>query len=126
MSILKIAKKLNIGTGTVQKILKEHLITDDIAKIAELDLWLRVENNSKFVRGKSKVRSEIEDFLSSEYTLKKQYKDSWEYKLIVQYQTEKDLEGEVEAILEEMHSLADMRNCFIEYSLSWQEGKKSW
>jgi transcriptional regulator with XRE-family HTH domain len=31
-------------------------------KTTTLELWLRVENNNKFLRGKSKVRQNIEDF----------------------------------------------------------------
>jgi len=38
MSMLKIAKKLNIGTGTVQKILKTYDVSKDIEKSIELDL----------------------------------------------------------------------------------------
>jgi DNA invertase Pin-like site-specific DNA recombinase len=76
MSMLKIAKKLNIGTGTVQKILKTYDLSKDIEKSIELDLWLMVENNSKFVRGKTRVRQEIEDYLNSYYDLEKPCKDS--------------------------------------------------
>jgi len=44
-------------------------------------LWLRVENNNKFTRGKTKVRADIENYVLSDYKMKKTDKDGWEYKL---------------------------------------------
>ena len=126
MAILKIAKKLNIGTGTVQKILKTYDISKDIEKSIELDLWLMVENNSKFVRGKTRVRQEIEDYLNSYYDLEKPCKDSWDYKLTIKYTTEENLDSEIEEIIYEMANIADMRNCFIEHSITSEKLDKSW
>jgi DNA invertase Pin-like site-specific DNA recombinase len=126
VSMMKIAKKLKIGTGTVQKILKQYKVTEDIEKIAELDLWLCVENNNKFLRGKSKVIAEIEDFLKWHYNMRKLGKDSWEYEITVKYTTEEDLDEQVESIIGDMCSTANRRYCTIEYSLTWEEGDKSW
>lgn len=126
MSMLKIAKKLNIGTGTVQKILKTYDVSKDIEKSIELDLWLMVENNSKFVRGKTRVRQEIEDYLNSYYDLEKPYKDSWDYKLTIKYTTEEELDNEIEEIIHEMADIADMKNCFIEHSINSEKLDKGW
>ena len=126
MSMLKIAKKLNIGTGTVQKILKTYDVSKDIEKSIELDLWLMVENNSKFVRGKTRVRQEIEDYLNSYYDLEKPYKDSWDYKLTIKYTTEEELDNEIEEIIHEMADIADMKNCFIEHSINSEKLDKAW
>ena len=126
MSMLKIAKKLNIGTGTVQKILKTYDVSKDIEKSIELDLWLMVENNSKFVRGKTRVRQEIEDYLNSYYDLEKPYKDSWDYKLTIKYTTEEELDNEIEEIIHEMADIADMKNCFIEHSINSEKLDKEW
>lgn len=126
MSMLKIAKKLNIGTGTVQKILKTYDVSKDIEKSIELDLWLMVENNSKFVRGKTRVRQEIEDYLNSYYDLEKPYKDSWDYKLTIKYSTEEELDNEIEEIIHEMADIADMKNCFIEHSINSEKLDKTW
>ena len=126
MSMLKIAKKLNIGTGTVQKILKTYDVSKDIEKSIELDLWLMVENNSKFVRGKTRVRQEIEDYLNSYYDLEKPYKDSWDYKLTIKYTTEEELDNEIEEIIHEMSDIADMKNCFIEHSINSEKLDKGW
>lgn len=95
-------------------------------KIAKLELWLSVENNSSFVRGKTKVRNEIEDLLRSDYNMKKTDKDSWDYKITIEYITEEDLEEQIEELFDEMHSIADSRNCYIEYDLQWKEKEKSW
>src|SRR5207248_2773903 len=49
----------------------------EIAKLAEriktikVELYLRVENNSKFVRGKGKVRDEIEHYILRQYAMEK-------------------------------------------------------
>lgn len=126
MSMLKIAKKLNIGTGTVQKILKTYDVSKDIEKSIELDLWLMVENNSKFVRGKTRVRQEIEDYLNNYYDLEKPYKDSWDYKLTIKYTTEEELDNEIEEIIHEMSDIADMKNCFIEHSINSEKLDKGW
>ena len=89
-------------------------------------MWLRVENNSKFVRGKTRVRQEIEDYLSTYYEMKKIGKDSWDYKITVKYKTEKELDSEVEEIIYEMADIVDMRNCFTEHSIHSEKLDKSW
>ena len=78
-------------------------------------LWLQVENNSKFVRGKGKSRQYIEDYCLSEYRAKKLGKDGWEYELTFQYEHDEYLENQMEALAVEMNREADSRNGFIEY-----------
>ncbi|MBF0302666.1 MAG: recombinase family protein, partial [Desulfamplus sp.] len=96
-------------------------------KSIKVQLWLRVENNSKFVRGKSKVRKHIEDFILSEYDMKKPDKDGWEYELTIPYENDKDLDDKINSMLAEMDSEADMRNCFIEADVTAMDGSdRSW
>jgi hypothetical protein len=38
----------------------------------EVQLWLRVEQSSKFVRGKKKTREDIERYVLAQYDIKKQ------------------------------------------------------
>jgi hypothetical protein len=52
-------------------------------KIMKDRIWLRVENNSKFVRGKGKVRNEIEQFVLSHYSMEKPKKNGREYFLSI-------------------------------------------
>ena len=47
-------------------------------------------------------------------------------KIAIEYSTEKDLEEQIEEIFNEMYSMADRRNCYIEYDLQWKEKEKSW
>ncbi|WP_242476247.1 hypothetical protein [Bacillus cereus] len=82
------------------------------AKTAEIRMWLRVENNSKFVRGKSKVRKEVEQYLR--YYFNTEVNASGEYVFYVPYKDINDLTKQVEYIICEIASDADRRNCFIE------------
>jgi hypothetical protein len=41
------------------------------SEVMKVNLWLRVENNNKYIRGKKKVRQEIEDRVLSRYQMKK-------------------------------------------------------
>ena len=50
-------------------------------KVMKVRMWLRVENNSKFVRGKGKVREEIERQILSRYCMEKPNKERGEYLL---------------------------------------------
>lgn len=45
-------------------------MTRDLVKTTTLTLWLRVENNSKFVRGKKRARADIEAFHPRRYGIK--------------------------------------------------------
>jgi hypothetical protein len=49
----------------------------------KVKLWLRVENNSKFVRGKGKARDEIEQYVLSRFAMEKPDKKGWEYVLSI-------------------------------------------
>jgi hypothetical protein len=80
----------------------------------EIILWLRVENNSKFVRGKGQSRQYIEDFHLSHYNAKKLDKDGWEYELTFQYENDEGLENQIYDLAAEMSSEADSHNGFIE------------
>jgi hypothetical protein len=75
-------------------------------------LWLRVENNSKFVRGKTRVRADIERYCLSDYQMKK-LRD-WEYELTFTYRDDAHLDQQIYALLDEMESQADARHCFTE------------
>ena len=107
----QISRKLKISRGSVISMLKGEVIPKG-KKTAVITLWLRVENNSKFVRGKKKVRERIEDYLLSDYQMKNL--SNWEYELIFKYEDDKDLEKQVYDLAGEMESEADLRNCFIE------------
>lgn len=98
------------------------------SKEITVTLWMRVENNSKFVRGKKKVREEIERYVLSRYGMRKEHPDDWEYTLTIPYDTDEELESIIEDdILGEAHRLADDRNCFVEADMaSVEDPDRSW
>jgi hypothetical protein len=89
-----------------------------------LTLWLRVENNSKFVRGKTKAPENIEDYHLRRHTMQKL--SGWEYELTFSYEDDADLDQQVEDLLSEISREADRRNCFIEADLHEKGTERSW
>lgn len=120
-----IARIFDVSRPTLVNFIETRGLSDK--KSIKVQLWLRVENNSKFVRGKSRVRKHIEDFILSEYDMKKPDKDGWEYELTIPYENDKELDDKINRILQEMDSEADMRNCFIETDITAMDGSdRSW
>jgi DNA invertase Pin-like site-specific DNA recombinase len=62
----------------------------DQPKVMKVKMWLRVENNSKFVRGKGKVREEIERRILSRYGMENPDKERGEYLLSIPYTTDEE------------------------------------
>lgn len=84
-------------------------------KVAEIKLWLRVENNNKFVRGKKRTIDSIESYLMFYNMNKPEFpRQNGDYMLCLKYTTIEELKDKVYDILRELDSEADMRNCFIE------------
>ncbi len=110
----QIAKKLKISRPSVIGLLKGQTIPPpkEKPKTAIITLWLRVENNSKFVRGKGRVRERIEQYQLSEYQMKKLSNN--EYELTFSYKDDKDLEKQIDDLHGEIEMEADLRNCFVE------------
>lgn len=96
-------------------------------KVIQLSLWLRVENNNKYIRGKAKVRARIEDNILHRYGMHKPRKDGWEYTLTVSYRSDEELTRIIYEILQEAESEADMYNCFTEADVQALDGsERSW
>ena len=93
-------------------------------KIATIHLDLRVENNSKFVRGKKKVIEAIEQFHLQAYggTLLR----TGEYELKIPYRTDEKLDQTLYELMQEMDNEADLRHCFTESSASMPGTDRSW
>lgn len=110
----QIARRLRISRPSVIGLLKNQTIPPpkEKPKVAMITLWLRVENNSKFVRGKGKVRDSIEQYILSDYKMKKL--DRSEYELTFTYKSDEDLQKQIDELHREMAGEADLRNCFIE------------
>ena len=132
---LAIAKKLDIGIASVYRILKTHQQNNpeqslpgsqSIKKVAILEVWLQVENNSKFVRGKNETRRRIEQECFAPFDMVKKDKDSWEYVLKVPYESEKELDDTINELMEEAGYLADLRNGFTEISVTEPSTGRTW
>jgi hypothetical protein len=87
-------------------------------------LSLRVENNSKFVRGKKKVLESIEHHHLRHYNVKRH--PSGDYELKVTYQTDAELDERMEDLLREIGREADLRNCFAETDARLEGSDHHW
>ena len=94
----------------------------------KVKLWLEVENNNKFVRGKSISRRDIEDRILSRYDMVKPYRDGNDYILSIPYTTDEELDQIIyEEIYAEAQRIADYRNGFIECDMvSVDDPERSW
>jgi hypothetical protein len=93
-------------------------------KTLQVELYLRVENNSKFVRGKTKARAQIEAQVLSQYDMEK-HPNSCEYTLTIPYDTDEELERIIsDEILREAARLADLHDCFIEDDVRALDGSE--
>ncbi len=124
ISISAIARLLGVHRLTVDSFIKTRGLNKRIIKV---NLWLRVENNSKLVRGKKKAREEIEDYCLSQYSMKKDTNNGWEYELTLPYTTDKKLNGSIHDLLSKIESTTSYRNCFTETDVVECGGKeRSW
>jgi hypothetical protein len=99
-----------------------------VTRIMKVELCLQVENNSKFVRGKGKVRDEIEQFILSQFAMEKLDKHNCRYILSIPYTSDEELDSIIyDEILAEAEHTADMRNYFIEADIiSMDDPKHNW
>ncbi len=122
LSANEIARNLAVSKATLYGYLRHQGVqigssrqAPPKSKVMKLSVYLRVENNSKFVRGKSRARDDIERLVLARYQMQKPTKDSWDYLLLVPYQTKEELDRTIhDSILREASHLADLRHCFIE------------
>jgi DNA invertase Pin-like site-specific DNA recombinase len=126
-SIAEIEDMAGISRATLYRALKKRnaeIKPDaDVSKTAKIKMHLRVENNSKFTRGKGKVRESIEQYLKLNYKMENA---SGEYVFYVPYVTVDDLEKKVDDIIREMDNEADLKNCFIEVDVYCEELGLRW
>ncbi len=108
--------------------LSSHLSTSPHSSVIKVRLWLRVENNSKFVRGKNRAREEIERCVLSRFAMERPNQNPCEYVLSIPYTTEEELDQIIyREIFAEAESLADLRHCFIEGDItSWDDPERNW
>ncbi len=125
-TVISICEHLKISRPTFYRYINPKVKPEPTTRTTRVHLWLRVENNNKFVRRKKKVRETIERSCLSHYGMQKQQQDSWEYELTFFYQDEQDLDKQVEDLLAEMDSEADLECCFIEADVTEIGTERSW
>jgi DNA invertase Pin-like site-specific DNA recombinase len=131
LSVNAIAENLGVSKSTLYKYLRHRGVEVGSfrkskpatqPKTLKVTLHLRVENNSKFVRGKKRSREDIERFILSQYGMHKPDPKGCDYELTIPYENDKDLDNTIYDILQEAESIADMRNGFIEADVVAQDG----
>jgi DNA invertase Pin-like site-specific DNA recombinase len=97
-------------------------------RVMKVKLWLRVENNSKYVRGKTKVREEIERHVLGRFGMEKPDRDGGEYILSIPYATDEELDRIIyDEIWRAADRRADGRHCFVEGdTVSLEDPDRHW
>lgn len=111
-TILPKAIPINVKPSKLAKATKQAL-PEPAIKTTTVKMYLRIENNSKFVRGKKKSKEDIEIFVFPHYKIKDLGND-FEYEVTFSYQDDADLENQIYELADEMNHQADSRNCFVE------------
>jgi DNA invertase Pin-like site-specific DNA recombinase len=125
VNLTNIARIFDVSRPTLVNFIKTRGLSED--RVLKIGLFLSVENNSKFVRGKKRAREDIEDFVLSGYSMKKNDEDSCEYELTIPYKNEKELDDIILNMLSEIDSHADRKNCFIEADVTALDNSgRSW
>lgn len=90
-----------------------QVLPEPTSKTTKVKMYLRIENNSKFVRGKKKSKESIELFVFPYYEIKDLGND-FEYEVTFSYKDDADLEDQIYELANEMNHQADLKNCFVE------------
>ena len=126
LTVKGICTQLSIARGTFYNYLRYRGVEIGVSRkkrqVMKVALWLRVERNNKYVRGKKRAREEIERYVLAQYEMKKPRKDSWDYTLSIPYETDEEFDELVYDLLQEAASIADARNCFIEADARAMDG----
>lgn len=103
---------------------KMTLLESETLKTTKVKMHLRIENNSKFVRGKKKTLEDIEFFVFPNYQIKDL--GNWDYELTFSYKDDEDLEEQIYELAQEMNYQADLRNCFVEVDFQEIGTERHW
>ena len=126
-SILHALNTIKIQSPTILPRIKGSFQTpiNDNNQEMLLGMRLTLENNSKFVRGKKKIREEILYFLE-EYKVRRYEGHAYDYILTVSYDNDEELDSIIEYIYTEIASRANWRSCYLEINISSLDGQKRW
>lgn len=110
-----IADKLSISKSTVTDIVKRHR---SLAPPAEngrkttVTLWLRVENNNRYGRGRKRSLEAIESLVLLHYDVKTL--SECQYEVTFKYEDDADLDNQIYDLLNQCQRFADLYNCSTE------------
>lgn len=144
LSVAAIAQKLHVSKSTLYSYLRHRGVEigpyqkparaqpvastgaaeADPPRLATIRLTLRIENNSKFVRGKKRSREDIERYCLAEYDAKRL--PSGDYELRVPYSSDDDLDQRMNELLGDISSQADDRHCFSESEACMEGTDRCW
>lgn len=144
LSVAAIAQKLHVSKSTLYSYLRQRGVEigpyqkperaqpaastgadqADPPRLATIRLTLRIENNSKFVRGKKRAREDVERYCLAEYDA--QRLPSGEYELKIPYSSDDDLDQRMNELLGDIASQADDRHCFSESEACMEGTGRCW
>jgi DNA invertase Pin-like site-specific DNA recombinase len=145
LSVAAIAQKLHLSKSTLYSYLRHRGVeigpykkpaqqpsrastaesgNADQTRIAIILLTLRIENNSKFVRGKKRTIEHVESFYLDQYDATR--RPNGEYELKVPYDTDEELDEAVNELLTDIASGADDRHCFSESEARMEGTDRHW
>lgn len=130
-----IANQLNISKTTVTDIVKRHrsllpvagtsVLAEGGKKTTTVTLWLRVENNNSYGRGRKRSLEAIESFVLSHYDVKTLAE--CQYEVTFKYEGDTDLDNQIYEMLNECQHFADLYNCSTEGTDVVEKGTdRSW
>lgn len=93
-------------------------------KTTKIKMYMRIENNSKFVRGKKKALEDVEMFVFPHYQIKEL--GDFEYELTFSYKDDEDLENQIDELAQDIAHEVDSRNCFPELDFQEIGTDRSW
>ena len=88
-----------------------------VAKVATILLCLRIENNTKWVRGKKRSIEDIARYCLAQYHATQ--KPNGEYELQVPYSSDDELDETMYELLGDIARQADDRHCFSDSDARW-------
>ncbi|MBV6890022.1 recombinase family protein [Xanthomonas campestris pv. spermacoces] len=145
LSVAAIAQKLHLSKSTLYSYLRHRGVEigpykqsaqspinvsvvesghADQPKVATILLTLRIENNSKFVRGKKRSIEHVEFFDLAQYDATR--RPNGEYELKVPYDTDEELDEAVNDLLTDIACGADDRHCFSESHARMEGTDRHW
>lgn len=113
-----IAGKLNISKSTVTDIVKRHRNAKNTepTTVSEqrttVTLWLRVENNNSYGRGRKRSLEAIDMLVLSHYDVKTL--SQCQYEIALAYKDDADLDSQIHELLNGCQRFADLYNCSTE------------